>query len=235
VRELVRLGVPSALEQSTSSLAMILMTAMVATFPPAVVAAYGLGNRLLSLAFLPAMGLGQAMNTVVGQNLGARRPDRADRAVRAGMGVVAAVMTVVAAVAVLVPGPIVGLFLSTGGPRAAATAAHATDFLRVAAAMFVFMGVLQVVLGAFRGAGRTKTALAFSMVTLWVARLPAAYLLVFVLGWGATGVWWAVAVGDVVGCLAAVAWLRRGTWRDAVVAGSGRRPRERDPDVAPAD
>jgi Na+-driven multidrug efflux pump len=83
--------------------------------------------------------------------------------------------------------------------------------------MFAFMGVLQVALGTFRGAGNTRTALAFSLVTLWVGRLPATYYLVFVEGWGPTGIWVAVAIGDVVGCLAAVAWLSRGTWKQSIV------------------
>jgi len=59
---------------------MITLTAMVVTFSPPVVAAYGLGNRLISLVFLPAMGLGRAIDTMVGQNLGANRADRAARA-----------------------------------------------------------------------------------------------------------------------------------------------------------
>jgi len=54
---------------------MITLTAMVVTFSPPVVAAYGLGNRLISLVFLPAMGLGRAIDTMVGQNLGANRAD----------------------------------------------------------------------------------------------------------------------------------------------------------------
>ncbi|EJN60720.1 MATE family efflux transporter [Halogranum rubrum] len=217
VRDIVRLGVPSALEQSTSSMAMILLTGMVATFPPAVVAAYGLGNRLISLAFLPAMGMSQAIDTVVGQNLGAGKPERAQRASYLAMKLVAVVMVGVAVVAWLFPEPIVGVFISTKTAQAAATIAHASDYLRTVAVMFAFMGVLQVALGTFRGAGNTRTALVFSMVTLWLGRLPATYYFVFVEGWGPTGIWVAVAIGDVVGCIAAVAWLSRGTWKESIV------------------
>ncbi|WP_227355543.1 MATE family efflux transporter [Haladaptatus salinisoli] len=220
IREIVRLGVPTAAEQSTSSLAMVVLTGMVATFPPAVVTAYGLGNRLSSLVFLPAMGLGQATNTMVGQNLGAERPDRAERAVRLAVALVAGVMLAVSLVAALFPEPLVSVFLSADTPRVAETIEHGSDYLRIMAVMFVFMGVLQVVLGAFRGAGNTKTAMAFSMVTLWVARVPATYYLVFVEGWGPTGIWVAVALGDIVGAIAAVAWFLRGTWKRTVVSES---------------
>ena len=221
VSKITRLGVPTAMEQSASSLAMVIMTAMVASFPPAVVAAYGLGNRLSSLVFLPAMGMGQATNTVVGQNLGADKPERADRAVRFAGKLVFVVMLALAIIAATTPEPIVSVFLPADTPGAAETLAHAADYLRIMSVMFVFMGVLQVFLGAFRGAGSTKTALAFSMVTLWVARVPATYYLAFVRDWGATGLWVAVALGDIVGCIAAGLWLMRGTWKRTVVENPG--------------
>ena len=221
VKKILRLGVPSALEHSGVSLAMVAATAMVATFPPAVLAGYGLGNRLISLVFLPAMGLSQAMNTAVGQNLGAGEPDRAGRAVRLGMILVTGVLVVVGAIAFAVPEPIVSVFLPVETPTATATIGHASEYLRIVAVAFVFLGLLEVALGAFRGAGRTTTALAISLFTLWVVRLPATYLLAFPLGWGPTGVWVAVALADVVGCAAALAWLSRGTWKRGVVETHG--------------
>ncbi|MFW5939215.1 MAG: MATE family efflux transporter [Halolamina sp.] len=217
VREIVELGVPTALEQSGTALAMVVATAMVATFPPAVVAAYGLGNRLISVVTLPAMGLSQAMDTAVGQNLGAEEPERATRVVKLGATLVVAVLTVVAIVVAAVPGPIVALFLPAQVAGAAATIAHASTYLRIMSVAFVFFGVFQVAMGTFRGAGNTTTALALSLLALWVVRLPATYLLAFPLGWGPTGVWTAVALGDVVGAVAAVAWLSRGTWKSAVI------------------
>ncbi|UIP01193.1 MATE family efflux transporter [Halobaculum sp. CBA1158] len=217
VRRIVRLGVPSALEQSGVSLAFVVLTALVATFPPAVVTAYGLGNRLISLVVLPAMGLAQAVNTVVGQNLGAERPDRAWRAVRAALGVVAAVMLPVAILAAAFPVPIVQVFLPPGSPDAAGTIDYAVTYLRVASVMFVFLGVFEVIRGTFRGAGRTTTALALSLVAVWVVRVPATYGAVFVYDFGTTGIWWAVVAGDVVGAIVGLAWLYRGTWTSAVV------------------
>lgn len=217
VREIVELGVPSALEQSGTALAMVAATAMVATFPPAVVAAYGLGNRLISMVTLPAMGLSQAMDTAVGQNLGAGESERASRAVRLGMGLVVAVLAVVAVVIATVPEPIVAVFLPASTPAAVATIDHASTYLRIVSVSFVFFGAFQVAMGTFRGAGNTTTALALSLVALWLVRLPATYLLAFTFGWGPTGVWTAVALGDIVGSLAAVAWLSRGTWKGTVV------------------
>ncbi|MDQ2049279.1 MATE family efflux transporter [Natronolimnohabitans sp. A-GB9] len=217
VSEITRLGVPTAIEQSMTALALVAMTAIVVTFPPAVVAAYGLGNRLISLAFLPALGMGQAMDSIVGQNLGAGRADRAATATWVGSGVIGAIMAVAGSLAFLFPEPFVAVFLTAEEAGRAETLEYGVTYLQFAAFAFVFMGVMQVVLGAFRGAGNTKTALAFSVLGLWIVRVPVTYYLIFVAGWGTTGIWTGVVVGDVVGALAAVAWFTRGTWTESVV------------------
>lgn len=217
IKEIVSLGVPSAIEQSTSSLAFIILTAMVVTFSPAIVAAYGLGNRLISLVFLPAMGLSQAVDTVVGQNLGANRPDRAKKASWLAMGLAAIVMSVITIIMFTFPEPIVRVFLSADTEGAPQTIAYAVEYMQIAAFMFVFMGALQIMLGTFRGAGNTKTAMVFSMITLWVARVPLTYYFVFVLGWAETGIWYAVLLGDVIGFVAALVWYLRGTWATKII------------------
>ncbi|PSP55011.1 MATE family efflux transporter [Halobacteriales archaeon QS_1_67_19] len=232
VREIVRIGTPSALEQSAGALAMITLTVIIVTFEPAVIAAYGLGNRLISLVFLPAVGLGKATNTMVGQNLGAHNADRAKRAVQLAGTVGACIMFAVAVVAVLVPEPIVALFMATGTDEAARTIAHATEYLQIRAIEFAFIGLFQVLVGAYRGAGNTKTAMAFSMLTLWLVRVPAVYLLAVETGLGPTGVWIGVALGHIVGAIGAAAWFTRGAWADAVIDDGPGQSVDADPAVA---
>ena len=217
IRDIVRIGVPSALEQSAGALAMVMLTVMIVTFEPAVIAAYGLGNRLISLVFLPAVGLGRAANTMVGQNLGAGKADRAERAVVLAASVGTGVMLVFAVIAALFPQPIVAVFMATGTEAAARTIEFAAEYLRIRTVEFAFIGLFQVLVGAYRGAGNTKTAMAFSMITLWFIRVPAVYYLAFETGLGATGIWIGVALGHIVGAIAAVAWFTRGTWKDAVI------------------
>ncbi|MUW13837.1 MATE family efflux transporter [Halorubrum sp. CBA1125] len=226
IGDIFRLGLPASVEQTTSALAMITLTAIVVTFSPPVVAAYGLGNRLISLVFLPAMGLGRAIDTMVGQNLGADRADRAARAVRVAAAVGAGVMLVVAVVAVAFTEPIVDVFLGDV-PDAPATVSHAVEYVRIRSVEFAFIGVTQVILGAFRGAGDTKTAMVLSILTLWVGRVGSVAYLVFVAGWGATGIWVGMAVGNVLGATVGVAWFARGTWRRRYID-------DPDPAVGPA-
>ncbi|CDK38394.1 MATE family efflux transporter [Halorubrum sp. AJ67] len=216
IRDIFRLGLPSSVEQTTSALAMITLTAMIVTFSPPVVAAYGLGNRLISLVFLPAMGLGRAIDTMVGQNLGANRADRAAKAVKFAATTGAGVMFLVAVVAVAFTEPIVGAFLGDV-PDAPATIEYAVEYVRIRSVEFAFIGVSQVILGAFRGAGNTKTAMIISILTLWVGRVASVAYLVFVAGWGETGVWVGMALGNVLGAVVGVAWFARGTWTERYI------------------
>ena len=225
IRDIFRLGLPSSVEQTTSALAMITLTAMIVTFSPPVVAAYGLGNRLISLVFLPAMGLGRAIDTMVGQNLGADRADRAARSVKLAAGTGAGVMFLVAVAAVTFTEPIVGAFLGDV-PDAPATIGYAVEYVRIRSVEFAFIGVSQVILGAFRGAGNTKTAMVISILTLWVGRVASVGYLVFIVGWGETGVWVGMALGNVLGAIIGVAWFARGTWTERYIDDS-------EPDVDP--
>jgi putative MATE family efflux protein len=217
IRDIVRIGTPAALEQSAGALAMVMLTVMIVTFEPSVIAAYGLGNRLISLVFLPAVGLGKATNTMVGQNLGAGKAERAARAVKLAGKAGAGVMFALALLAAAFPEPIVSVFMATGTDEAARTVAHASEYLRIRTVEFAFIGVFQVLVGAYRGAGNTKTAMAFSLVTLWIIRVPAVYFLAFETSLGATGIWVGVALGHIVGAIAAGLWFTRGTWKEAVI------------------
>ena len=216
IEDIVRLGTPSMIEQSASAFAMIALTAMIVSFEPPVVAAYGLGNRIISLVFLPALGLGRAIDTMVGQNLGADRDDRAERSVFLAASTSASVMVGVAIVAVVFAQPIVSVFLGDV-ERAAETIAHGVDYLQIRSVEFAFLGVSQVLLGAFRGAGNTKIAMVISLCTLWIGRVGTVVLLAFGLGWGPTGVWVGMAAGNVLGAAVAVPWFLRGTWKEKYI------------------
>ncbi|PSP42011.1 MATE family efflux transporter [Halobacteriales archaeon QH_2_66_30] len=198
IEDIIRLGTPSMVEQSTSALAMVTLTAMVVTF--------------------------------AGQNLGADRADRAERSVWLAASTGAGVMLLVAVVAVLFPEPIVSVFLGDV-PNAPATIENGVDYLRVRSTEFAFIGITQVMLGAFRGAGNTKIAMSISIVTLWVGRVGTVGILVFVLGWGATGVWIGMAVGNVVGAAVSVPWFLRGTWREKFIEEENVEHGEVEPDA----
>ncbi|WP_049916722.1 MATE family efflux transporter [Halogeometricum pallidum] len=221
VRKIVRIGAPTSVEQSTRALGVTALTALVAyagatvagVDTSATVAAFGIGNRLNSLVFLPAMGLQQGVETVVGQNLGADSPDRSERAVHLGVGLITVALAGVSVVAYAFAEPIVAVFIP-GEPNVVAIG---VDYLRIIAPSFAFLGVFRIVSGGFRGSGSTRTAMAFSLLSLWVLRIPPAYALVEWTDLGVNGIWYATAFSNVVAAVLAGLWFTRGTWRNDVV------------------
>ena len=228
VEKIVRIGGPSSIEQSTRALGVTVLTAIVAfagaqavgVDTEAVVAAFGIGNRLNSLVFLPAIGLAQGTSTVVGQNLGAEQPERAKTAVLMSSGIIAGALVGVSAVAYLFARPIVAVFI----PGEEAVISVGVDYLRIIAPTFAFLGVFNVVNGGFRGSGSTRTAMIFSLLSLWVLRIPAALVLITQFGFGPTGVWWGIAFSNVAAAVLGFLWFLRGTWQHNVVESPGPVP-----------
>ncbi len=215
VRRIVRLGVPASVEQSTRALGLSVMTALVAGFGTPAVAAYGIGTRIFSFVLIPALGLSMATSTLVGQNIGAGKPERA--------GHVAAVSAKVAFVGLTAVGVLFFVFARALTdafiPTDPAVAAGGARFLRIMALTFGFLGVQQVLGGAFRGAGNTVAAMALAIVTLWVLRFPLAWFLAERTTLGEAGIWWAFPVSNVIAAVAAWLWLRRDTWKGQPLTG----------------
>ena len=219
VTKIIEIGVPTAAEQGANSLAYTAMTALVALVSPAAVAAYGIGNRINTLVFLPAMGLAQGTETAVGQNLGAGETDRAKRSVYLSGAIVVVGFTVVSLLAFVFAESIVSVFIS--GEGAADVVRMGTDYFKIIGPTYVFMGLFQVINGGFRGAGSTRTAMVFSMISQWGLRIPPTYILITVFSFGATGAWYGVAISHVGAALLAILWYLRGTWATSVIEDDG--------------
>lgn len=215
VEKIVRIGVPGAIDQSTQSIAVIVMTALVATVGTDAVAAYGIGNRFVSLVWLPTVAMGMAVETVVGQNLGSDRPDRARRTVYIAIAILGTAFLVASALTVWFARPIVGLFIT--GPESDAIVGHGATFLRVVAPTWVVMASYHMMNGAFYGSGSTRMAMGIGVTTLWGVRAVVAVLAVVVLGLGAIGAWYAIALSNVTAAIAGAIFFFRGRWLENVL------------------
>jgi putative MATE family efflux protein len=211
-RRMLRIGVPASVEGTGRAVSVNLMLVIVGLYSTTVVAAFGVGVRVFSTIFLPAIAVARGVETMAGQNIGAGKQDRAqataDVAAKGSFVVLAAAGVVV----FLAAEPIVALF--TDGPQVVAEGAN---FLRIVAPSFGFIGIVRSYSGAFRGAGQTMIAAAISLSTLAAIRLPTAWFASQPVGLdlGPTGIWAAFLVSNVLGAGLAFGWFRRGRWRDA--------------------
>ncbi len=205
---LARIGAPASVEGTGRALSINLLLFIVASFSDPVVAAYGIGTRVFSVVFLPAIAVARGVETMTGQNIGADKPDRAERAAGLAAKTLFGILTA-AGVVVWFVAPAVADVFTTSDEVVGITA----EFLRYVALTFGFIGVMRAYTGSFRGAGKTLTAAAVSVLMLAVVRLPVAWVLSTPMG--ESGVWLAFAVSNVVGAILAYGWYRRGTWRGA--------------------
>ena len=233
IEQIVRIGTPGAIDQSTQSIAAIVMTALVATVGQDAVAAYGIGTRFVSLVWLPMAAMGMSVETVVGQNLGGGHRDRARRTVYVAIAILAATFVVASALTVTFAAQIVDVFIT--GEGSAAVVDHGATFLRIVAPTWAIMAVYHMMNGAFYGAGSTRLAMSIGVSSLWGVRALAAIVLVLLLGFGATGAWIAIALSNVTAALVGAYWFFDGRWMQDVLGeaateqdGSGERSEPTD-------
>ncbi|NHX41109.1 MULTISPECIES: MATE family efflux transporter [Haloarcula] len=208
LRRLVRIGLPASIEGTGRALSMNLLLVIVAMFPDTVVAAYGIGTRVFSVVFLPAIAVARGVETMTGQNMGADKPDRAAKAAGLAATVLFGVLSLAGVLVWFTAAPIADLF--TTDPEVVEIT---TQFLRYVALSFGFIGIMRAYTGSFRGAGKTLTAAAISVLMLGVIRFPIAWFAA--VPFGETGIWISFAVSNVAGAIIAYGWYRRGTWRDS--------------------
>jgi putative MATE family efflux protein len=181
---------------------------IVAGFGSSAVAGYGIAIRVVLFALLPSWGMANAAATLVGQNLGAGHPDRAEQAVwRASFY---NLLFLGAAGLLFV---IFGESIVRGFTPDAAVVAYGASALRIVSAGFLFYAFGMVVTQAFNGAGDTRTPTLINLACYWLWEIPLAWLLARPLGLGPTGVFISVLVGFSTLAVVSVVLFRRGRWK----------------------
>jgi putative MATE family efflux protein len=231
-RRIASLGGPASFEVTGRALSVNLLLIVVALFSPAVVAAFGIGTRVFSVIFLPAIAVAQAVETMSGQNIGAGKPDRAEATADFAAKVMFTILSAMGVVTFLFTRPIVSVF--TTDP---AVVDEGVSFLRTVAPTFGMLGIMRAYGGSFRGAGKTMTSAGLAIATLWVVRLPVAWF--GAQSFGPVGIWYGFVVSNVFGAALALVWYKRRTWRDGDLTGRGGAVDEQfdgdgDPEVAEA-
>ena len=181
---------------------------ILAPFADTVLAAYTVAVRIIIFVLLPAWGVGNAAATLVGQNLGAGKPDRAEQAVWYTARVNTVFLGVVAVIFIVFARQIVGLL--AGEPAVIEIAATC---LRTVACSYVFWGFGLITVLAFNGAGDTATPTWINFFVFWLVQLPLGWSLAGPMGLGPQGVFMAIAISQCLLAVTGVVVFRRGGWK----------------------
>ncbi len=210
--KILRIGLPVALGQMGTALGFTFLIGIVNRFGSAVTAAFGIGNRIIMMANVPAMGLSQANATAVGQNLGAESPERAARSVRNSVLLTGGILFPITTCMFFFGAAISRLFIND--PE---VVQYGHDLFRIISPSVLAFGFVLVMLGSFRGSGHTLPVMVLNMGRLWIIRIPAAYLLALVAGMGPTGLWLGMFLSNTITAVAAIAWFSTGSWKRKVI------------------
>ena len=208
VRSLLRLSAGGIAQLLVATGSYVVLIRILAGFGSAVLAGYVVAIRVVIFVLLPAWGLSNAAATLVGQNLGAGRPDRAERSVWITGLWNMAFMALVTILFVIFARPIVELF--TTDPAASPVGVEALTIISYG---YIFYAWGMVMMQAFNGAGDTATPTRVNIVCFWLFEIPLAYALAGPVGLGPTGVFLAIALSYSLSAVIGVLLFRQGKWK----------------------
>jgi len=206
--KLLRLSVGTIGQNLISTTSWVALVRIISIFGSEVVAGYTIAIRIIGFTILPSWGISNAASTLVGQNLGAKKPERAERAVWVTGWVNMILLGVIGLILVLYPEPFIGFFIDEPGVFVAGV-----QGLRIISIGFVAYGLGMVLVNSFNGAGDTTTPLKINFFAFWMVEIPLAWVLAIKANMNENGVFVAIVVAESLMTL--IAWLvfRRGKWK----------------------
>ncbi len=190
----------------------VFLMRIMAEFGSEVLAGYTIAIRVLMFTLMPSWGMSNAAATLVGQNLGAQKPERAEQSVWKTGKYNAYFMLIVSLFYLLFAEMIIKIF--SDEPQIIEYGALS---LRVIAAGYVFYAYGMVIIQSFNGAGDTKTPTIINFFCFWVFQLPFAYLAALVFEWGAMGVFLSITFAEILIAVIGIIWFRKGKWKEVKV------------------
>ncbi|HEX2974982.1 MAG TPA: MATE family efflux transporter [Bacteroidales bacterium] len=209
-RQSLRIGLPTGIQQTLVAIGGLALMGIVNKFGTNVIAGYSVASRLDAMALIPAMSFSQALSTFVGQNIGANKPER----IRTGL---IATLKMSGVVTILT-----SLIIVFGGHLLMSLFTKDTDVIRIGdqyltiiSAFYFLFTLMFIYTGLLRGAGDTLIPMFFSLLSLWIVRIPVAWFLSGKIG--SVGIWWAIPIGWFVGLVLCFFYYRTGNWKKKTI------------------
>jgi putative MATE family efflux protein len=193
IKKLVKLGIPTSLEQSSRSIGFLIITAIAASFGTITLAAYGIGMRIITIIIIPAVSISIVSSTLVGQNIGARKIERAKQITKTTMIFGFLILTLIGILFFVFSDSLSEIFIKD--PE---VISQASQLIKIFSLSFGFTGLLMTFYGTFRGAGNPKLTMIIAWTILFFQIAIAIILSRFL---NETGIWIAMPVSNIIGVI----------------------------------
>lgn len=212
ILKIFKLSLGSIGQNIIATSSWIALIAILATFGSMAVAGYTIAIRIIIFSLLPAWGMSNAVGTLVGQNLGAKSPLRAEKSVWLTAKYNFILMGIIGMAYIIFPEFWVGLFIDD-----ALVIQMGAQCLRVISYGFLSYGVGMIMMHAFNGAGDTVTPTKINILCFWLIEIPLAYLFAKIINIGEQGVYFAIVIAETTLTLTAIYLFRKGKWKEKMV------------------
>lgn len=207
IKLLLKIGLPSSIGQGISSLGFTVLQGVVNSFGTAVIAAFGIGNRIIGLFNMPAMGISQASSVLVGQQLGAKNYGNVKKIVKHSFLTILVFISIGMTITFFKGNSVVKFFVND--PE---VIRHGAILFKIVSPSVIFFALFTVSNGAFQGAGNTRPIMILNIVRLWGIRVPLVFALVAFTAFGPVSIWIGMFASNLLVALAGFIILSRGKW-----------------------
>ena len=211
VNKIVEVGLPSTLGQSGAAVGFIVLNGFIGSYGTATIAAFGMVNRITSLIMQPAMGIGSALTTIVGQNMGADQIDRVKEAFEKALKLAILIGGLGAIFLIIFDNQIINFFMQAKDDYSVIELS--LKYLFYTALSMPLMGIFSVLQGIFQGSGHTKYSMAMEIGRLWFVRLPMILIFKYYTNLGSTGIWFSMSFSNLIVCLYGYWVYRKDRWQ----------------------
>ncbi len=212
LKVIVKIGLPSSIGQSATAFGFLILNYFILSYGNDTLAAFGIGNRINSLVLMPAMGIGNALATIIGQNLGADQIERAKQFVYKSMRL-AAVILVAGGITMFILSP----WVIKGFSSDPEVHRQGTYYLKLICLSLPLVGIFQVFIGTFQGSGHTISAMILMAGRLWGLRIPMIILFKQITNWGSNSIWYAMVLSNLFICILGLGIFLTGNWQKKVI------------------
>ncbi|MEG1254486.1 MATE family efflux transporter [Clostridium sp.] len=215
IKKVVSIALPSSIGQSGAALGFMVLNGFIVSYGTATLAAFAMVNRITALIMQPAMGIGAAITSIVGQNLGCNQLSRAKESFTVAIKLTIGFSILGVAGLLIFDNNIINFFMQSKDDMGVIS--QGITYLQYISWSMPLMGIFSVLQGVFQGSGHTKYSMEMEVGRLWLVRLPMILLFKNLTQIGEVGIWFSMSFSNLIICIFGYMVYRKGAWEKTII------------------